>query len=504
MHNSLIISNFTQQTKQKVMKKSINEKEYKELQKKFEKFKKKFIKLQRDNRNLKGRLSTAKTNSAKYRSALKKIEAEYCIGQDIFRVTKEPIRRHHYSSLMVSLSVAFYTRLQIGSRQIVEIFNILNQFMNNAFGKVPAYTTISYWAQRLGLSVYKGSCKLFKDKRYTLIVDESMMIGSEKLLLTLAAPADNTGSAITEKDITIVDISVAKSWNGVTIKNVLEEVVNKIGHKPEYVISDNGSSIRKAVREAGYKHHLDISHTLGMFLERVYKNESDFQELSDHVNLSRSKYNMQEVAYLQPPSQRSIARFMNMSKWIDWLSRMQYVYHTLQDDLKSIYAFIPHNASLVNELSETMDCITSIEKDVKNNGWSHDTFCRCKQLVIQKLMSGNDRQRKVGSFILEYIERELSLVNEGESHNASSDSIESLFGVTKAKMSDNKLAGVTPIILLMPLRLHLANKELNNFKVKRRMEQGRHRHIKEWTSENLTPNLVVKRCNTIGKKCVGF
>lgn len=41
-------------------------------------------------------------------------------------------------------------------------------------------------------------------------------------------------------------------------------------------------------------------------------------------------------------------------------------------------------------------------------------------------MSGNDRQRKVGTFILEYIERELSLVNEGESHNASSDSIESL------------------------------------------------------------------------------
>lgn len=128
---------------------------------------------------------------------------------------------------MVSLSVAFIHRLQIGSRQIVEIFNILNQFMNNAFGKVPAYTTISYWAQRLGLSVYKESCKLFKDKRYTLIVDESMMIGSEKLLLTLAAPADNTGSAITEKDITIVDISVAKSWNGVTIKTSWRKLLTK-------------------------------------------------------------------------------------------------------------------------------------------------------------------------------------------------------------------------------------------------------------------------------------
>ena len=244
---------------------------------------------------------------------------------------------------MVALSVAFYARLSVGSRQIVEIFNILNEFMGNVFGKVPAYTTIGYWTQELGLSVYKESCSLFKDKRYALIVDESMMIGSEKLLLTFAMPAINAGSAITEKDITIVDISIAKSWNGTSIKNVLEKVADKIGHKPEYVISDNGFTVCKAVRDAGYAHHSDISHTLGMFLERVYKKEADFQELSYNVQLARFKYNMQDVAYVQPPSQRSIARFMNMSKWIDWISRMQYLYHTLRDDIKSIYAFIAEN-----------------------------------------------------------------------------------------------------------------------------------------------------------------
>ena len=142
---------------------------------------------------------------------------------------------------MVALSTAFYARLSIGSRQIVEIFNILNEFMGNIFGEVPAYTTIGYWAQELGLSVYKESCTLFKGKRYALIVDESMMIGSEKMLLTLAVAADNIGMAITEKNITIVDISIAKSWNGKSIQGVLEKVADKIGHKPEYVISDNGS-----------------------------------------------------------------------------------------------------------------------------------------------------------------------------------------------------------------------------------------------------------------------
>ena len=406
---------------------------------------------------------------------------------------------------MVALSVAFYTRLSVGSRQVVEIFNILNEFMGGMFGKVPAYTSIGYWAQELGLSVYKESCSLFKDKRYALVIDESMMIGSEKLLLTLAVSADNEGHVITEKDIVIVDISIAKSWKGTTIKDVLKKVAEKIGHDPEYVISDNGSTIGKAVRDAGYKHHLDISHSLGMFLERVYKNEPDFQELSKKVSDARLKYNMQEVAFIQPPSQRSIARFINMSKWIEWASRMQYVYHTLRDDIKSIYGFIPQNASLVDELSEVMSCINRIEKDIKNNGISYESAARCKQLVGKTLMLGNERQHKIGTFILEYLNRETSFMNEDESHNASTDTIESTFGVVKARKSDDKLAGVTPIILMMPLRLHFADKTRRvNFNFKERLETGRHCHIKEWTDVNLSPNLVIKRRETIGKKSVGF
>ena len=215
------------------MKKSAQDKEIEKLKMQVDKLKKEKVSLQRDKRNLMGRLSTAQSRNAKYRSALKKRETECWLVPENLRANDESIRRHHYSSLMVALSVAFYARLSVGSRQIVEIFNILNEFMGNIFGKIPAYTTIGYWTQELGLSVYKESCNLLKDKRYALIVDESMMIGSEKLLLTLAIPANNAGSAITEKDVTIVDISIAKGWNAAAIKNVLEKVVDKIGHEPE-------------------------------------------------------------------------------------------------------------------------------------------------------------------------------------------------------------------------------------------------------------------------------
>lgn len=289
------------------MKKTAKDLEIENLKKQVEKLKSEKETLKREKRSLKGKLSTAQAKADKYHGALKKKNTERWVGFGNLRVNDEPIARHQYSSLMVALSVAFYTRLSIGSRQVVEIFNILNEFMGDIFGKVPAYTTIGYWAQELGLSLYKESCSLFKNKRYSLIIDESMMIGSEKLLLTLAVPDDNEGHALTEKDIVIVDISIAKTWNGSSIKDVLEKVVEKIGHNPEYIISDNDPTLVKAVRDAGYKHHLDVSHSMGMFLERVYKNNPDFQELSKKVSNARLKYNMKEVAFIQPPSQRSIA-----------------------------------------------------------------------------------------------------------------------------------------------------------------------------------------------------
>lgn len=128
-----------------------------------------------------------------------------------------------------------------------------------------------------------------------------------------------------------------------------------------------------------------------------------------------------------------------------------------------------------------------------------------QQTRKKTLLLGNERQQRIGSFILDYLSRETSFMSSEESHNVSSDVIESIFGVTKARKSDDKLAGVTPIILIMPLRLCLADSTRRvNFKFKERLELGRHRHIREWTDLNLSPNLVTKRLKTIGKNCVGF
>ena len=99
--------------------------------------------------------------------------------------------------------------------------------------------------------------------------------------------------------------------------------------------------MNKGVRCAGITHHHDISHSLGMYLERAYKEQPDFKEFVKLMTDSKFKYNMTKIAYLLPPNQRTIARFMNLSGWVRWASKMLGVYHKLSADEQKAFSFIP-------------------------------------------------------------------------------------------------------------------------------------------------------------------
>jgi predicted transcriptional regulator len=87
-------------------------------------------------------------------------------------------------------------------------------------------------------------------KEYAQIVDESMMLGSEKMLLSLGVEAEKVdNNALQHNDVKVLNISVANKWNSETVKEHLEETEKKVGHRPLYSISDNDSKLIKAFRE---------------------------------------------------------------------------------------------------------------------------------------------------------------------------------------------------------------------------------------------------------------
>lgn len=394
-----------------------------------------------------------------------------------------------------------YTRVNCGLRQVVEILNVMNDTFDGLLGTIPCYNSIENWVKKCGLHVYESASEALHGTQYAQIVDESMMIGSEKLLLTIGIPAKHQGRPLNCTDTNILGMAVAKSWNGESVENELKMASTKVGHNPDYVVSDNASIMEKGVRGAEFKHHHDISHSLGMFLEREYKREPDFVEYLKLMSESKGKHNMKKIAYLLPPTQRTISRFINLSGWVKWSSKMLEVYHTFSAEERDVFSYIPANASLIDELSQVMVCINRIEHICKHKGLSKKTLHESRKEIEKYLFSGNFRMKHLAESINQFLIKETMLLGEDiKAHNNSSDILESLFGMYKARKSSNKLNGVTSFILFAPIynRLRDSSKCIK-FDFKNALEEKRMSHIDAWAKENLTPNLVQLRIKRLGK-----
>ena len=115
----------------------------------------------------------------------------------------------------------------------MDILKIVNDAFKGILGQIPSRNTIENWIKKCGLDIYNTPEKSLNVEEYAMIVDESMMMGSEKLLFTLGIPAKHTGDiALSRKDVSILDMSVASSWNGDGIQDRLLASSAKIGHSP--------------------------------------------------------------------------------------------------------------------------------------------------------------------------------------------------------------------------------------------------------------------------------
>lgn len=334
---------------------------------------------------------------------------------------------------------------------------------------------------------------------YAVIIDECMMIGNEKLLPVLAVPAGHQGHPIQPADVKFVGFNVRAGWNAGAVAQTLATNIEAIGTKPKYVITDNDSKMRKAVRLSGYTWHRDISHTLAMFMERVYKDDAEFVDFNKKVDICKKRHCMKDIAYLQSPSQRTKARFMNLSDSVRWADAMLQLFYKLTPHEREVFSFIPRYSSLIDELKEMVSYIHDVETGMKRHGLSKETIAACKRHIYATVMRGNDRMRKVGRMILDYLAEENLLLGDKEVVNNSSDIIESAFGMLKYKLSPNKLNGVTTLVLHLPMILAFArNSVAKNYNVIERLCRTKVKDVILWRDENLLENLVTKRIKILG------
>ena len=391
-------------------------------------------------------------------------------------------------------------RVNCGFRTVQEILNILNEVFDGYFGKTPSHTTIEDWIQKCGLDLNKSACKEFSLKEYAIIIDESIMIGSQKLLLILGVPAQHPGHSLRQEDVRVLGMFVSPSWTSDEVRKKLELIMKTVGKNAEYIISDGGHNLIKSAADANIPRHRDISHTFGTILESRYKEDAEFKDFTERLGKARLQYHLTPLAYLLPPNQRSICRFMNFFSWVEWAKKMIYAYDKLNKDAQEAFKFVKERKDLILELDEVMSCYRKVETMIKNEGLSYRTTNEChREIKTSLLRSKYPRAIMIGVAMFDYFCQESKLLENALSiHNLSSDIIESTFGTFKNRKSPNKLCGITPFVLFIPMNASLASGEQRKmFDFKAHLENTRLPEVKKWREENLLTNWVSVRTKTL-------
>ena len=358
------------------------------------------------------------------------------------------------------MMTAFLLCIYVGSspRKAAKSLEVFNFMFHGLLGESPCHTTIRTWLAKMGLDAIKHKDRTL-DEAYAIIMDASISVGDQQMLLALKVPADHTGKALTHADEEVVGMAVSENWPAAKVKEFCEEIAQEQGHKPEYYITDNGKNLSKAIELLQLPHHRDISHTLAVFLKQVYEKDEEFVAFKNLV-ANTKHLALTKFAYLMPPKQRSMARFMNMYPIADWAKKVLQNYPRMTKDEKYYFSFVPRNASFVEELDEVMTTYTDIMKMCKQEGFSVETVAECKRVLNQRLLDGSERMRQLHRLITSYLDTESALLTvEHSNHNVSSDIIESDFGIFKDSMPSNKTNGFTESILYIPLRPKACNLE---------------------------------------------
>lgn len=396
------------------------------------------------------------------------------------------------------LCVLVYVRNGCGLRTVISITGIFEEVLGDSFGKLPCYNSVANWVRKLGLSVYEGDAP--QGRKYAHVIDESIMINKEKLLLVLGVPAEHTGRPLNHDDVTVLGMHIGNCFKRNDIKEAIEKASEKTGSFPEYGISDGAHNLVGGFRDAGIDHHLDMRHTLGNCMKHVYEKDPDFVSLTEKLGKIRLQYHLTDKAWLLPPNMRAMARFMNLREWVIWARKMLSCLDSLDDGLKEAYSFLLSYRDLIEELGICVESVSYLETLCKREGFGSRTNARCQHHIIRNLIgNASNRRACVGLRMLDYFRRQAAILKDSRQiHNISSDIIESEFGILKAKVSPNKLHGFTPMVLMLPLYPKIAvysDAEKQNFKV--RLANVKLKDIDLWAKENLSPNRVALRSKTL-------
>ena len=380
----------------------------------------------------------------------------------------------------------------------------IREEINEVNSQSPSHVTIRNWTLKIGY--YELTHQKEKADDWIILLDHSIQFGCEKILVVLGIRESEflkMKRPLQYTDLKTLLIANKRSWNGALVKEELKKLEATIG-QIKYAVGDYGSDLRKGLVLSEITHVHDLSHLIALTIEKLYKTDDRFIEFKSKMSYMRSKFVQTDIAAIVPPKGRKKSEYQSFDKIIKWGNAalnlienkindpeqikllLEYFETKTLDRIRTELSWISHYSELIAELSEINYSIEEVEKELKHNGLSKISFRKCVK-ILEKLESDNGIKFK--ETLIYKIDQQIKLLPKTGTILFSSDILESIFGKYKNRVSENPMASITCLMLIIAA----FTSDLTEESVKQSIENVKITDIKKWSKENIGVSLFEKR-----------
>jgi len=444
--------------------------------------KKRLTELKESRDNWKSKYQLEKSGTKVLKKAIREFEKK---GKRLDLKSQKP-KFHSYKVETILLCIWLRQKGNCSLRSCVSILSIIGTILSLEF-KIPSRNSIQNWEKKLGYHqiVKQGN----SDDSWIIILDESISIGRQKLLLILGVKQSHyqTINTLSFQDTEVLYLGISDSWKGTEIAQQINQLKKK-GFHILYGVSDGGKNLCKALEICELVRIADCTHAMGNLLKKQHKLNEEYLSFSKKCGALRTLVLQGKDAAIMPPQQRVKGRFLNLEPLCNWAYKMLLLLQKKESKLtlsqQEKLQWLEDYNSFILEIYEQSQTMNQIFKILKKEGLIEDTVSRCKLILNEGNCVPYFKQG-----VIQYLDKNLEAYPTKNKILCCSDIIESYFGKYKNQLTKTNAKLITESCLCIAN----FNQIFSEGEVKRAMESVKIIDIKNWRLENLPKSLIQEK-----------
>lgn len=377
--------------------------------------------------------------------------------------------------------------------------------------RTPVANSGRLWLLRIGLFELNREKEQADD--WVWMMDHTIQLGPWKCLIVVGIRLSSwlaDRRPLRHEDLTLLNLTPMEKSTGEAVDEQLRATMEKTG-VPLGIVSDGGSDLRRAMDflHQDYpeiRHLLDIKHKNALLLKKELESDDRWGAFVTRANQTKLGVTQTSLAFLNPPSLKTKARYMNLDTLVSWgVQALAYLDRPRdlpgqpvdRGKLKDKLGWLREYRGALKAWSELLKIAQTAEEYVQQEGL-HPLICKELEERLKAVVITPSGQR-FKDRLFEFLAGQVSPLSKGERLIGSTEVLESLIGKYKRLQSSHSKGGMTAMLLSIGA---IVGKRASDT-VQQALQTVSTNDVRSWCKDTLGTTLQAQRKLALGATKMG-